>query len=124
MYILICYLTYLTISIVLTLWVGRTLHRNGRVFLMDAAFGNAELADSVNHLLLVGFYLINIGYIAIVLKTYEIVTTAREAIEVVSGKIGLVLLVLGVMHFFNILVLSRMRSRARRRIRHGESILA
>lgn len=124
MYILICYLSYLAISIALTAWVGRTLHKNGRVFLVDATLGNAELADSVNHLLLVGFYLINIGYIAITLRTYEIVTTAREMIEVVSGKIGLVLLVLGAMHFGNIFVLNRMRARSRRRIHHGESILA
>lgn len=124
MYVLSCYLSYLAISIALTVWVARTLHKNGRVFLVDAFHGNAELADSVNHLLVVGFYLINIGYIAVALKTSEALVTAREVIELESGKIGVVLLILGAMHFFNILVLSRMRSKGRNRPNHGASILA
>jgi cytochrome c biogenesis protein CcdA len=113
MNVVICYLSYLAISIALTVWVARTLHKSGRVFLVDAFHGNAELADSVNHLLVVGFYLINVGYIAVALKTTDALTTAREGIELESGKIGIVLLILGAMHFFNIFVLSRMRARAR-----------
>jgi len=68
MYVITCYLSYLAISIALTIWVARTLHKNGRLFLVDAFHGNGELADSVNHLLVVGFYLINVGYIAMALK--------------------------------------------------------
>ena len=107
-----CYFSYLAISIALTIWVARTLHRNGRVFLVDAFHGNTELADSVNHLLVVGFYLINIGYIALALATTSPMSTLREVIELESGKIGVVLLILGAMHFFNILVFAKMRSRA------------
>jgi len=106
-----CYTSYLVISIVVTVWVARTLYRSGRVFLLDAFRGNAELADSVNHLLVVGFYLINVGYIAIALKTTSALATLREAIELESTKIGIVLLMLGAMHFFNILVLAKMRKR-------------
>ena len=58
-----CYFSYLAISVAVTVWVARTLHKSGRVFLLDAFHGNAELADSVNHLLVVGFYLVNVGYI-------------------------------------------------------------
>jgi hypothetical protein len=124
MYVITCYLSYLAISIALTVWVARALHKNGRVFLVDAFHGNGELADSVNHLLVVGFYLINLGYIAVALKTAEAMTSAREVIELESGKIGVVLLILGAMHFFNIFVLGRMRHKARSRANHGESILA
>src|SRR5450432_1375134 len=124
MYVLSCYLSYLAISIGLTVWVARTLHKSGRVFLVDAFHGNAELADSVNHLLVVGFYLINIGYIALALKTTDELVNAREVMELESGKIGVVLLILSGMHFFNIFVLSRMRAKARHRVNHGESILA
>jgi hypothetical protein len=106
------YFSYLAISIALTVWVARTLHRNGRVFLVDAFHGNAELADAVNHLLVVGFYLINAGYITLALKTTQSLATLREVIEVESYKIGVVLLILGVMHMFNILVFARMRRRA------------
>ncbi|HEX3572911.1 MAG TPA: hypothetical protein VHU44_18985 [Acidobacteriaceae bacterium] len=107
-----CYFCYLAISIAITVWVANTLHKNGRVFLLDAFHGNAELADSVNHLLVVGFYLINIGYIALALKTSSDMATLREAIELESVKIGIVLLILGAMHFFNIFVFARMRRRA------------
>ena len=109
-----CYFSYLVISIGLTIWVARTLHRSGRVFLVDAFHGNAELADSVNHLLVVGFYLINIGYIALALRTDSPMATFRQIIELESVKIGIVLLILGGMHFFNILVFAKMRGRATR----------
>ena len=109
MYVVTCYFSYLAISIGLTIWVARTLQYSGRVFLIEAFHGNAELADSVNRLLVVGFYLINVGYIALALKTQQPLRTVREVIELESTKLGVVLLILGGMHFFNILVLSRMR---------------
>ena len=107
-----CYFSYLAISIALTIWVARTIQRSGRVFLVDAFRGNTELADSVNHLLVVGFYLINVGYIALALTTRNSMSTFRQIIELESVKIGIVLLILGGMHFFNILVFAKMRSRA------------
>lgn len=113
MYIVGCYVIYLLISLAVTVWVARTLHKNGRVFLVDAFQGNAELADSVNHLLVVGFYLINIGFVTLALRTDGNLVTLRSAIELISDKIGIVLLVLGGMHFFNLFVFSRMRKRSR-----------
>ena len=112
MYVAACYLSYLAISIALTIWVARTLHRSGRIFLLDAFRGNAQLTDSVNQLLVVGFYLINAGYIALALKTEDPLTNFRQVIELESAKIGVVLLILGAMHFFNMFVLARMRRRA------------
>jgi len=106
------YLIYLAISIALTIWVARTLHKNGRVFLVDVFHGNDALADSVNHLLVVGFYLINFGYVSMALKLGYVVATAQEAMEALSVKIGMVLIVLGGMHFFNLFVFSRMRRRS------------
>jgi len=106
------YLVYLAISIALTIWVARTLHKNGRVFLVDVFHGNEALADSVNHLLVVGFYLINFGYVSLALKLGYVVATAQEAMEALSVKIGMVLIVLGGMHFFNLFVFSRMRRRS------------
>ena len=106
------YLLYLAISIALTIWVGRTLFKNGRVFLVDVFHGNESLADSVNHLLVVGFYLINFGYVSLALKLGYNVADAKEGIEALSVKVGMVLLVLGAMHFFNLFIFSRMRRRA------------
>jgi hypothetical protein len=105
------YLAYLGISLGLTVWVARTLHKNGRVFLVDSFSGNERLADSVNHLLVVGFYLINIGYVALALRYGVSASSAQAAVESLSTKVGLVLLVLGAMHFFNLAIFSRMRKR-------------
>lgn len=106
------YLSYLLISIALTVWVAKTLHKNGRIFLVDSFAGNQPLADSVNHLLVVGFYLINIGYVALALREGEAPQNLQAVLEVLSTKVGVVLLVLGAMHFFNLLVFSKMRRRA------------
>ena len=106
------YIAYLLISVALTIWVARTLHKNGRIFLVDSLLGNEPLADSVNHLLVVGFYLINIGFVTLALKYGDKATDARTALEILSTKVGLVLVVLGVMHFFNLYIFSKMRRRA------------
>lgn len=106
------YLIYLAISVLLTFWVARTLHRNGRVFLIDV-FGRDDMADSVNHLLVVGFYLVNLGYVTLALKIAGDVASLQASIEALSMKVGGVLLMLGGMHFFNLFVFSRIRRRAR-----------
>ncbi|MBK1827500.1 hypothetical protein [Haloferula rosea] len=106
------YAFYLLLAIALTIWVARTLHRNGRIFLVDCFHGNEELADSVNHLLVVGFYLINIGFVSLYLKLNHEVGAVQGVFEALSGKMGIVLLVLGAMHFFNLFVFTRLRRRA------------
>src|SRR5229473_8043054 len=111
---IVTYLLYLGISIALTVWVAHTLHKNGRIFLVDVFHGNEPLADSVNHLLVVGFYLINLGYVSLALKLGYTISTAKEGIEALSVKVGMVLLVLGAMHFFNLFIFSRMRRRSSR----------
>ncbi len=108
----ITYAVYLVVSIAMTVWVALTLRKNGRIFLVDSFGGNAPLADSVNHLLVVGFYLINIGYVSLALREYARPNDVAAAIELLSRKIGWVLLVLGAMHFFNMFVIAKMRRRA------------
>ena len=117
MYIVVCYVAYLVVSLAATVWVARTLRRNGRTFLIDAFHGNSELADSINHLLVVGFYLINVGYVTLALRTTAQVADARGAMELVCDKLGLVLIVLGAMHFLNLYVFSRLRRRGQAELR-------
>jgi hypothetical protein len=113
--IVVAYAAYLAIAVGVTIWVGRTLYRSGRVFLVDAFRGNTELADSVNRLLVAGFYLVSTGFVMLALSTTGMVTNARLAIEFVSDKTGLALLVLGGMHFGNLYILNRLRRHGRER---------
>src|ERR1043166_5851878 len=92
------YLVYLAISIALTVWVARRLHKKGRTSLVGSFLGTEPLADSVNHLLVVGFYLVNVGFVTLALKYGDKATDAQTALEILSSKVGLVLVVLGVMH--------------------------
>ena len=108
------YLLYLPISVVLTVWVARTLFHHGKPFLVDVFPGNADLAGAVNHLLVVGFYLINLGYVSLQLKLDNAPADAAALIEALAMKVGLVLIVLGVLHFGNLYVFARIRDRARR----------
>lgn len=101
------YLLYLGVSIAMTIWVAHTLSKNGEVFLVKC-FGQDEvLAKSTNHLLVVGFYLINIGFIALRLDGWDAHKAVASMIPYVGSKIGLSVLVLGGMHFFNMLMISR-----------------
>jgi hypothetical protein len=95
------YALYLLITIAITIWVARTLSHNGEVFLVQCFGHNAEVARSTNHLLVVGFYLVNIGFITLTLSIGAEPTTMPQAIRFLSGKVGLAVVVLGGMHFFN-----------------------
>ena len=112
-YFILTYAFYLTISILLTIWVARVLFKNGRIFLIDIFHGNQDLADSVNRLLVVGFYLINIGYMSLVLKENGSIHSTQVLIEVLSRKLGCIILILGGMHFLNLIIFFKLRNRAR-----------
>ncbi|WP_127358722.1 hypothetical protein [Actinacidiphila soli] len=107
----VTYVIYLVISVALTIWVARTLSQSGKVFLADVMHGNEKLADAVNHLLVVGFYLVNLGFVALYLKSADVVEDSRGLFEELSVKIGVVLLVLGGMHLANVYVLNKIRRR-------------
>lgn len=108
----ITYGLYLLIALPLTVWVARTLFRNGRVFLVDCFHGNEELADSVNRLLVMGFYLVNFGFVTLYLRLTNEVEETRGVFEALSSKVGVVLLVLGGMHFMNLIIFTKWRKRA------------
>jgi hypothetical protein len=111
-YFILTYTFYIAISIALTIWVARVLFKNGRIFLVDIFHGNALLADSVNKLLVVGFYLINMGYMSLALKEAGNIPTTQVVIEVLSYKLGCIILILGGMHFLNLYVFFKLRHRA------------
>ncbi|GGX38907.1 hypothetical protein [Streptomyces fructofermentans] len=108
----VAYVIYLLVSVALTIWVARTLSTNGRIFLSDVLQGNEKLADAVNHLLVVGFYLVNLGFVALYLSQDDEIADARGVFEALSTKLGVVLLVLGVMHLGNVYVLNKIRRRS------------
>lgn len=106
------YSVYILFSVGFTFWVGRNLFKNGRVFLIDSFQQDEKKADSVNQLLLVGFYLVNFGLVSLYLSIGSKPANELEAFEFLAHKIGVVLIVLGAMHFYNMRNISNMRSKA------------
>lgn len=113
-YFILTYTIYLAISISLTIWVAKVLFKNGRIFLVDIFHGNTLLADSVNKLLLVGFYLINLGYMSLALKESDKIPNVQIVVEVLSFKLGWIILILGGMHFLNLAIFFKLRNKAQK----------
>ncbi len=105
----ITYITYISISVAITIFVSKTLSKNGEIYLIDGFNGNKELAKSVNHMLVVGFYLLNIGFVLLRLKTNSLIIDIESMIVYLSYSIGFVLIVLGAFHFFNMIIIHKFR---------------
>ena len=99
------YLVYLGLTIGITIWVARTLRRNGIIFLAKSE-AERPLAEALSHLLIVGFYLVNFGVITFAMKSYDRVLDVQTGIELLSTKVGVILVALGVMHFLILAVFS------------------
>jgi drug/metabolite transporter (DMT)-like permease len=118
--IVLAYALYLAIAIGLTIWVAHTLSTNGEVFLIEC-FGHDEtLAKSTNHLLVVGFYLVNLGFILLALQFGREPHTLPEMIRFLSSKVGLAVVVLGFMHFFNMNAIAKFGRKVSRWLREGQ----
>lgn len=112
-YLITVYLVYSAISIGLIWWLAQTLYHNGQVFLDDVFENRPGLAKSVNRLLVIGFYMLNLGYAALLLRS-EHAGSGLEAIELLTHKLGVLLVSLAVIHFANMYVFYRIRRRATR----------
>lgn len=108
-YLTFIYGLYIATAIGLTVWLARTLSRNGKLFLRDVFPERHELADAVNQLLVVGFYMLNLGYAFLIFRSKDRPAEAIEAIEMLVSKLGLLLVSLGVLHFLNMAVFYQLR---------------
>lgn len=110
MYNASAYALYIIISIGITVFVSRTLSRNGEVYLIDGFNGNETLAKSVNHMLVVGFYLLNLGFVLLRMETARKIDEIDGLLLYLSSNIGIVLFILGIMHFINMYLINRFRT--------------
>jgi len=102
-YNVLTYLLYLFIILYVVIYVGTMLYRNGIHFLVNTFHGDKVLAMALNKFLIAGYYLVNIGYSIIVLKIWQKVESFQNMVEVLSFKAGIIILMLGIMHLFNLL---------------------
>lgn len=111
--IIIAYSIYLPVTIGLTYYVARVLFRNGKVFMLDIFRGREEIATSTNKLFQVGFYLLNIGFALLTLKSKGLIVSTQGVFEVLSEKIGGFSIYLGIMLFMNLYLFFRGKKKAK-----------
>ena len=109
MYTTSTYLIYIIATIFITVFVARTLSKNGEIYLIDGFDGNELLASSVNHMLVVGFYLLNLGFALLRMRTNTAIESVEGMVVYLSSGLGFVLFALGIAHFFNMYVISQFR---------------
>lgn len=99
------YCIYLLITVILTVWIGRVCHKNGIYFIIDC-LKDESIAHSINNLLLVGYYLMNIGYAILTIKGWETILTIPQLLNVLTFKLAIIILTLAAVHYLNMIVLN------------------
>ncbi len=103
------YAIYLILCTSITVWVARTLGNHAPVFLTDSGGERSELTNAVTRLLIVGFYLVNLGIISLALKYGGPAQDVTSVMELLSTKVGTILISLGFVHFIVLAKLGAMR---------------
>jgi hypothetical protein len=101
----LAYIIYLVITVGITVKVGGKLHKHGYWFILDLFANNQAITTSVNKLLLIGYYLLNIGYVAITINNWQSIATPVQLVEIITTKVGIIIIGLAIIHYFNMLVL-------------------
>jgi ABC-type Co2+ transport system permease subunit len=107
----VAYLMYLALTYWVTVHVGWRFYRNGRFYLLALFRNDAPVADAVNRLLLTGYYLLNLGYVALMLRSWPTLLNWTEVLLSVCLMTGRILLTLGLIHFCNMGLLYLLRKR-------------
>jgi hypothetical protein len=104
-YNVVTYFAYFLIILFVVLYVGGRLYRHGEAFVDNCFLGDIKISRAVNKFLLSGYYLMNIGYSIFVLSGWEKVNSLVNMLEVTAYRSGTIILMLGIMHYINIISL-------------------
>lgn len=115
---IIAYIIYLFITYLITVHVGLVFYRNGRVFILNLLKGDEGLTDFINRILLTGYYLLNLGYAALTIRSWETINTWTEVMVSIATMTGKIMLLLGTIHFFNMLAIFLISKRKQHSLHH------
>lgn len=101
----LAYIIYLVITYLVTVHVGFVFYRNGRIYILRLLHGEERLTDFINKSLLTGYYLLNLGYAALMISLWKTINTWPELVASIGSMTGRILLTLAVMHFLNMSVI-------------------
>lgn len=101
----LAYIIYLLITYLITVRVGLVFFRNGRVFILGLLKDDVSLTDAINRILLIGYYLVNLGYAALMISTWSTIHNWVELFLSITVMTGKIVMTLAVMHYINMLVI-------------------
>lgn len=101
----LAYILYLLITCIITFRVGLLFYRNGKIYILRLLHDNEPLSHSINRLLLIGYYLLNLGYAALMISTWKTVHNLEEVMVTVVSMTGRIMLTLALIHFLNMTVI-------------------
>lgn len=107
----LAYIIYLFVTYLITVNVGLIFYRNGRHYILELMNGDTVITDSINKILLIGYYLLNLGYAALMITTWELISSYTQLLSTVVIMVGRILLTLAIVHFFNMTAIYLMRKR-------------
>ena len=101
----IAYILYFLITYFITVHTGLSFYRNGRIYILTLLEGNEALTSYINRLLLIGYYLLNLGYVALSVNEWDEIYTITGMLSTLSFKVGAIMLLLACIHFVNMAVI-------------------
>jgi len=104
---ILAYIIYLLLTASTIIYVGNTCYQNGKVFIQQLIPQNHLLAQQVNKILLLGYYLLNLGYCATTLIAWYQIEAAPQLVEMIAGKMAKIIVIIAVMHYFNIYIIKK-----------------
>ncbi|MBF00116.1 hypothetical protein [Flavobacterium coralii] len=106
-YNILAYVIFLSVIVYLIVVVGKVCYKNGNIFVIELLHGHEDLCIRINKILLTAYYLFNIGYAITTLSGWETVYTPPQLVESIAFKTALIVGILAIMHYLNILLLTK-----------------
>jgi len=104
---IIGYLVYLCITSIVVVRVGKTCYTNGNIYVSQLIPEHEDICKKTNNVLLVGYYLLNLGYCATTLISWEQILSVDQMVEVISIKTASIITLISILHYINIFLITK-----------------
>lgn len=104
---IIGYVIYLLITTFIIINVGKICYRNGNIYVAQLIPEHEDLCQKTNQVLLIGYYLLNLGYCAMTLISWDKIISYSQLVEVISIKTATIICIIAMLHYFNIFILTK-----------------
>lgn len=101
------YIIYLSLTAIIIIKVGKICYNNGTVYVAELIQNHKDLCQKINKILLLGYYLLNLGYCAMTLISWNKIQTWTQLIEILASKTAIIICIIAAIHYINIIILTK-----------------